>query len=378
MKIKISAHGAWIAARICIPILCISVFFGCSGAEKQTLPTPTSQFLYAASQNGITVFPLNALTGALGAGSQATSSFVASGPLANMLPDPNGKFLFACGVSSSSVETFSINANNGTLAAAGSSPLPAQGSCTLSIDATSKFLYTATSAGVSAFVVDPNTGVLSSVAGSPFTDGSDLREAAIDPLDNFLFAISNNTNLNTISVFAINSSSGALTAIAGSPFQMPVNGTAYSIVADPSGKFLYVSFPQTEQIAAWSINASTGALTSITGSPFSSGTTSGDAPNALLVTPSGKLLYALSGGATVFGFSVDTSSGALTPINGSSFALDSPTDYVATDSSGQFVYAAYSNTIASFAIDASTGSWSPLATSPASGVSLLTAVKPSP
>jgi 6-phosphogluconolactonase (cycloisomerase 2 family) len=295
-----------------------------------------------------------------------------------MLSDPNGKFLFACGVGFSSIETFSINAKNGTLVAAGSSALPAQGSCTLSTDATGKFLYTATSAGVSAFIVDPNTGILSSVAESPFTDGSDLREAAIDPSGNFLFAISNNATLNTISVFAIDSSSGALTPIAGSPFQMPVNGTAYSIVVHPSGKFLYVSFPQTEQIAAWSINVSTGALTPISGSPFPSGVSTSDAPNTLLVTPSGGFLYALSGGVTIFGFSIDANSGALNAINGSPFALSSPTDYVATDLSGQFVYAADVNNIADFDINAPTGTWTPLATSPTSAVTLLTVVKPSP
>jgi 6-phosphogluconolactonase (cycloisomerase 2 family) len=364
----------WIAARVCILIFCVAVLFGCSTSEKQN--PPTSQFLYAADQDGITVFSLNASTGVLGTGSQATSSFVASNPLANMLPSPNGKFLFACGVLSSSIETFSINAKNGMLAAVGSSALPAQGSCTLSIDSTGKFLYTATSAGISAFIVDSNTGVSSSIAGSPFTDGSDLREAAIDPSGNFLFAISNNTN--TISVFAINSSTGALTPIAGSPFQMPVNGTAYSIVVHPSGKFLYVSFPQTEQIAAWSVNVSTGTLTPISGSPFPSAASTSDAPNTLLVTPSGGFLYALSGGVTIFGFSIDANSGTLNAINGSPFALSSPTDYVATDSSGQFVYAAYNNNIAAFDINAPTGTWTPLATSPISAVTLLTVVKPSP
>lgn len=270
-----------------------------------------------------------------------------------------------------------INAKNGMLAAASSAALPAQGSCVLSIDATGKFLYTATSAGISAFIVDPSTGILSSVAESPFTDGSDLREAAIDPSGNFLFAISNNTTLNTISVFAINSSSGALTAIAGSPFQMAVNGTAYSIAVHPSGKFLYVSFPQTGQIAAWSINVSTGALTPITGSPFPSAASTSDAPNTLFVTPSGDFLYALSGGVTIFGFSIDANSGTLNVISGSPFALSSPTDYVATDSSGQFIYAADINNIAAFDINALTGSWTLLATSPTSAATSLTVVKPS-
>jgi 6-phosphogluconolactonase (cycloisomerase 2 family) len=162
---------------------------------------------------------------------------------------------------------------------------------------------------------------------------------------------------------------------------MAINGLAYSVVVRPSGKFLYVSFPQSEEIAAWSINNSTGAITVVSGSPFPSGVTSGDAPNSLLVTPSGGFLYALSGATTVFGYSVDANSGALSPINGSPFTLSSATDYFAIDPSSQFVYAAYenANTVAGFDINASTGALTAFTAPPvsAAGVTLLTVVKSS-
>ena len=338
---------------------------------------------YSASQNGITAFPFNSSTGALGAGFQATSTFTATDPSANMVSDPAGKFLFACGLGNSSTEAFSIDAKTGVLTPISDSTLPLQGfpGCTLSMDPTSTFLYIATSAGVSAFTVNPATGVLSSIAGSPFSDGSVLRESAMDPFGKFLYAISNNTTSNTISVFSINSSSGALAPVVGSPFQMTINGLAYSAVVHPSGKFLYVSFPQSEEIAAWSINTSTGAITAVPGSPFPSGVTSGDAPNSLLVTPSGGFLYALSGGTTVFGYSVDANSGALSAINDSPFTLSSPADYFAIDPSSQFVYAAYenANTVAGFDINASTGTLTAFTAPPvsAAGVTLLTVVKSS-
>jgi len=181
---------------------------------------PPSEFLYAANQNGITAFPLNASTGGLGAGSLATSVLAASGVLANMVSDSAGKFLFACSLYSSSTEAFSINSKSGALTPISGStlPIPGVGACNLSIDATGKFLYIASSAGVSAFTVNATTGALSAVAGSLFSDGSVLRESVSDPSGKFLYAISN-TTLNTISVFAINSSNGALTPVAGSPFQ---------------------------------------------------------------------------------------------------------------------------------------------------------------
>ena len=371
------------AAKTCLAIFFASVLFGCgSGNANPTMPFP-SGFLYAASQNGVTAFPFNSSTGALGAGFQAASTFTATDPLANMVSDPAGKFLFACALGNSSTEAFSIDAKTGVLTPISGSTLPIQGSsaCTLSMDPTGKFLYIATSAGVSAFTVNSATGALSSVPGSPFSDGSVLRESAIDPSGKFLYAISNNTTSNTISVFSINSSSGALVPVVGSPFQMAINGLAYSVVIHPSGKFLYVSFPQSEEIGAWSISTSTGAITVIPGSPFPSGVTSGDAPNSLLVTPADGFLYALSGGTTIFGYSVDANSGALTAINGSPFTLSSATDYLAIDPSSQFAYAAYenANTIAGFNINASTGALTGFTTPPipAVGVTLLTVVKPS-
>jgi 6-phosphogluconolactonase len=368
------------AAKTCLAILFASVLFGCGSGNGNPLTPPASGFLYAASQNGITAFPSNSSTGALGAGFQAASTFTATDALANMVSDPAGKFLFACGLGNSSTEAFSIDAKTGVLTPISGSTLPIQGfsGCTLSMDPTSNFLYIATSAGVSAFTVNSATGVLSSVAGSPFSDGSVLRESAIDPSGKFLYAI-NNTTSNTISVFSINSSSGALAPVAGSPFPMAINGLAYSVVVHPSGKFLYVSFPQSEEIAAWSINTSTGAITVVPGSPFPSGVPSGDAPNSLLVTPSGGFLYALSGGTTVFGYSVDANSGALSAINGSPFTLSSATDYFAIDPSSQFIYAAHENTVAGFDINASTGALTAFTAPPvsAAGVTLLTVVKSS-
>jgi 6-phosphogluconolactonase (cycloisomerase 2 family) len=367
----------------CLVILFACVLFGCGSGNGIPTTSSAAEFLYAATQNGITVFPVNASTGALGIGTQATSVLAASDPLANMVPDPAGKFLFACSLDSSSTEGFSINAETGALTPISGSTFPLQGfgGCTLSIDPTGQFLYIAASTGVWGFTVNSTTGALNAMVGSPFSDGNVLRESAIAPSGKFLYAISNNASLNTISVFTINSSNGSLTPIAGSPFPMAINGTAYSVVVHPSGKFLYVSFPQTEQIAAWSINPSTGALTVVPGSPFSSGGTGGDAPNSLLVTPSGGFLYALSGGKTVFGYSIDANSGALNPINGSPFTLITASDYFAIDPASQFVYAAYenANTVAGFDISASTGVLTAFTAPPLSGagVTLLTVVKSS-
>jgi len=108
-----------------------------------------------------------------------------------------------------------VDAKTGILSPTSSSTLPGFSGCTVDIDQTGKFLYTATSVGISAFTVSSTTGALSSIGGSPFFDGIDLRESAIHPSGKFVYAISNTIGSNTISVFSINSSSGALTPVAG-------------------------------------------------------------------------------------------------------------------------------------------------------------------
>jgi 6-phosphogluconolactonase (cycloisomerase 2 family) len=97
------------------------------------------------------------------------------------------------------------------------------------------------------------------------------------------------------------------------------------------------------------------------------------------MTPSCGFLYALSGGATVFAFSIDANSGALTAIHGSPFMLSSATDNAAIDPSGQFLYAAYANAIAGFSINASTGTLTAFTapTAPAPGATVMAVVKSS-
>jgi Lactonase, 7-bladed beta-propeller len=117
-------------------------------------PCIPQEFLYAASGNGITAFPFNSSTGVLGTSFQAASASTATNPLANMVPDPAGKFLFACASGNPSTEAFSINSKGGVLTPISGSTFPLQGipGCTLSMHPTGKFLYTATSTGVSAFM----------------------------------------------------------------------------------------------------------------------------------------------------------------------------------------------------------------------------------
>jgi 6-phosphogluconolactonase len=142
----------------------------------------------------------------------------------------------------------------------------------------------------------------------------------------------------------------------------------------PVGKFLYIPNLGSDNITAYSINAATGALTAVPGSPFLTGAGLG----SLTKHPSGNFIYTANRGTsasvpTVTGFSVNSSTGALTAVSGSSYWLgntslpplfrpDGPT--ISPD--GKFLYSNIGALGSSygFAINASTGSLSALAGSP--------------
>jgi 6-phosphogluconolactonase len=107
---------------------------------------------------------------------------------------------------------------------------------------------------------------------------------AVTPNGKFLFSVSYDSSRpiginNAVTVFAANATNGALTIVPGSPFAAGIS--AYSASVDPTGQFLYVVNQQADEqssiedgnISVYSIDASTGVLTPVAGSPFAAGTT---------------------------------------------------------------------------------------------------------
>ena len=135
----------------------------------------------------------------------------------------------------------------------------------------------------------------------------------------------------TIQAFTIDHTTGALTAIAGSPF---ATAGADSITSDPLGRFLFVGNQTTGTVSVFQINATTGALVAAPGSPFSAFNL--DFASVLAVDGTGKFLYVGQNipALPVYGFSIDQTSGALTPLAASPFGLG--VAGVRTDFTGKF------------------------------------------
>ena len=171
-------------------------------------------------------------------------------------------------------------------------------------------------------------------------------------------------NIESVSAYSINRTTGLLTPVAGSPF--PAGHTPYSLAIHPNGKFLYVvdpvGMPVNGALTVFSINETTGVLSPIAGSPFVVSTGLAQ----IAIERSGKFAYAPNfGSTTVSAFTLDPGTGAPTLVSAGPFSCVGSALSVTIDPNGQFVFVGTSGggpnnsgAICVFAIDSSTGALS--------------------
>jgi 6-phosphogluconolactonase (cycloisomerase 2 family) len=382
---------------------------------------PTGSFLYSANSATANVqgYSIEPTTGVLTA--LTTSPFAAAGSPSALVIDPLGKFLYAADGSSNNLSTYSIDIKSGILTPLQGSPFSAGSSpSAIAVDPAGAFLYVANSVSsdVSVFSRDLATGTLTQVQGSPFPTGSgqEISGMAISP-DGKTIYVSNfgSSNVSALSVGA----TGKLTAVAGSPFA--VDADPRQLQLDPGGKFAYVpilsaceveifsieangalSSPKrirtrqqaaaiafsvgttavkyspkffyatnltSNNLSAFSVDATSGVLTPIFGAPFATGAN----PFGVAADPWAKFVYASNGfnsvtnkaEKSISGFIV-ASNGALTQIPGSPFPAGSGTTGLTVDPSGRFLYAANFNdfTLSAYSIDRTLGALTPVPGSP--------------
>lgn len=137
-----------------------------------------------------------------------------------------------------------------------------------------------------------------------------------------------------------------------------------ALVLAPSNKFLYLSdygIDGPGEIYAYSVDGTTGALTEVSGSPFAVCA----APLSVAIDPSSKFLYVGCDNSdyNLWAYTIDQATGALTPVPGSPYiTAPNPNDgnwhawAVAMDPSGKFLYVATEIiALQTYQIDSSTG-----------------------
>lgn len=263
------------------------------GAGGLSAFVEAGSYLYATDLNADKVagFASNSTNGVL-APVPGSPFAVGNTPVQAAQAGAQGKFLYVSNLNDSAggISAFTIDFNTGALTPLAGSPFPTgatgsfPGPSAMVVGGnTGNILYVALAGTanpnnkIAAFVIDPNTGVLTAVAGSPFAAGSDPLYMALVPVtlvgfQEFLYAA--NVQDNTVSAFTINGNTGVLTPVTGSPYRggSSLAGLAVTSAATSAGNFfLYAADPQAKTVRAYTIDGNTGTLSPISGSPFAAG-----------------------------------------------------------------------------------------------------------
>jgi 6-phosphogluconolactonase (cycloisomerase 2 family) len=216
---------------------------------------------------------------------------------------------------------------------------------------------------ISMFTINPTTGVLSPTTPATVHTGWFPQEIAIDPLGRFVYTA--NSDDNSISMFTINQSTGVLTPTTPATVSTVVPGNILwqpgFLTVDPAGRFLYLTESLTNGAAVlmFNIDQTTGVLT-----PTSPATISvGGWPWQVVVTPSDKFAYVVNnltgsdGSIGVFQFTVNSTTGVLTPNNPPFVASGNGPTEIAVDPTSKFAYVVnrQDDTVSMYTIDPGTG-----------------------
>ncbi|HSY91651.1 MAG TPA: beta-propeller fold lactonase family protein [Candidatus Binatus sp.] len=213
--------------------------------------------------------------------------------------------------------------------------------------------------GVDGYSVDPTTGALTPLTGSPVATGMSCPEfLTTDPGQKFLFVPDEGNDL--LHAFTIGST-GALTEVSGSPYSQCV----FQLAVDPSGKYLVAPDFCNNNIAVYTIG-SDGSLSAVAGSPFAE--TSGNEPETVFIDPTGQWVYVadvIDGPGTISAFAL-SSAGALTQITGSPFASGQDSYAITGTPDGKYLYLNNLGTVGSeiigFSVNSTTGALTALTT----------------
>lgn len=367
------APGSFVLS--CLLMVTTSLLNGC-GMGKRAAPSPTAPLSFAVVTNSgsgqVSVFAVST-SGSLSLVNG--SPFPVGAGAEFMAFDAVHKFLFVSNQGANTVSAFSVNSSTGMLTPVPGTPFNTGARPTgVAVDPLGRFIFVANQASdsISVFLIAAN-GSLSPVAGSPFAATSPFG-LAINSAGTVLFANnfpdSQTSDLNTVSSFQIGAN-GVLTNVSGSPFSTASSAgfaSAIGLAADPSGKFLFVGDHMAQSVVSFNI-ATSGALTPVMLLPTAATSCSVSCHNnplRLAVHPNDRFVYATNVQAgTLSEFKM---------VNGSlTLIANVPTGQhpfgVALDPTGTFLFVVnkVDNTVSAFSVDATTGMVSPLGGSPFSG-----------
>jgi 6-phosphogluconolactonase len=251
-----------------------------------------------------------------------------------------GRLAYVVNSAAGSLSGYTINATTGALSELPGSPLTISSDAALGqalIDPTGSFLFVLDSGGnrIFAYKINQTTGGGSPIAGSPFATGNKPVSMTFNYTGTFLYVA--NTADNTISAYTVAFGTGVLAPVAGSPFSISgVNPAPRRIVA--VGSYLFAADFNANSVDVFSITLATGVLKEVSnGAPFATDT----GPYSLAVDVTGSILYTANVGpsnaGSISAFTVDLSSGVLTPVAGNPLAIP-VINNISVDAQGKYLF----------------------------------------
>ena len=283
-----------------------------------------SRFVFVGNEgsNDVSAFAVNSATGALTA---VPGSPFAAGKdpkaMALALPWWGGCNLYVVNAGSDTVSAYTIDTNTGALTPLSPATIATgKGPTSIVIDSNLGYAFVANNGGsndISVFSLSPSG--LTPVPGSPFQAGGNPLSLDFGAGGKFLYSANPDATNPSVSGFSIDPATGALSPVSGSPFPLPVSHymaieqTGIQTGNGPISGYLYVTTDAS--IVGYAFDWTTGALTALPGFPVAAGA------NAYSVNIVGNqfLYVANDGAANISGFTLDLLTGALTPMAGSPF-----------------------------------------------------------
>jgi 6-phosphogluconolactonase (cycloisomerase 2 family) len=224
--------------------------------------------------------------------------------------DPSGSPAFVGGLNDGYVHSYTVDLASGTWTQVNAYRQPDAGGnvYALALDPSGKHIYTSqrSSSFVTAWSVGSG-GQLTPLSSSPFQTTGLTSTVSISPDGKWMFVP--HYELAAFDIYAINAD-GSITL---KQANIAAGNAPYLAVTDPQERFLYVSNSGAYNggpvsISAYKFDAAAGTATPVSGSPFSA-----TQAQQIVVDPSGKFLFAP--GQHSSSFSIDQTTGALTPIS---------------------------------------------------------------
>ena len=325
-------------------IVLASVFLFAAGGNAQ------NRFVYLNNQsspNYISAFQINA-DGSL---TQIASSPITTGgqgydsPMESMaiVYTHAGPVLYAANGGDPSVSGLRIDPSTGNLTPITGSPFPVLNDSTGTYDMAASpdnhFLFLSNSGNtvIHVYAISPETGALTEIANSPFAADANINGLNVTANGKFLLAggQSNQGVQGPLEVFAI-AGSGAIAQVPGSPFA--ANASVSDIRSNCASNLVFTADNGSAYDDAY-IMSMDGAPTPVAGSPFYNGAT-GNGPNSwdLAISPDGRFVFtsdSFSGDLTSFAVGRE---GALSQANNSPFNTDVWLGGIAITARGDYLY----------------------------------------